>query len=1530
MSQMVYITKSLTLRGGYAADLTDWDPKTYITGLDAEGNGRVMYVTGDSAVTIEGFYLTGGDASFLGGDTRGDAGGGLFVESAIITISLNTIEGNTCTTAGDYWIDGLGGGVYLKNSNAQVFSNIIANNLAASGVDMVSGYGGGLYADGGGPVLRGNKIVENDAAIGGSFWPNGSGGGLYFVENSPILEANLIQENKISAGAGTGGGIEFAACPDFLLVNNIIADNHIEPGYGGSEIFVGRMSGVPSSGRLIHNTIARSESVADLSAIRVDWDGVITMVNTILSGHDVALLVEQDATAILTATLWHNHIDWTGTGEIVTGTSNFWGDPEYLHLAGGDYHIKANSPARDKGIQAGILTDIDGEIRDENPDLGADEAEMYSLELGKMASVKRVHPGDRITYTLAITNPGLLEVTNVVLTDDLPALQQPIETWSPCIIEDSGYGGQVVCPVGDLEPGEWATMTLAAQVSDMDPTELETTMRNWVSASGDQTKNEIFTDVILEKVVICWARVNGLEPDYFTIQEAVDTASSGDEIWIAGTCYGAISQFGGTQQVFVDKDLTLRGGYSKDFTEWDPEVYATILDAKGKGRVVVVMGPADVVIEGLNLTGGDASGQGGDPNSFGDAGGGLYAIDATVLISQTKIYGNLASTGFAVDGYGGGIGVYTTTLTLIDTSVHDNVGSEGGFSLGYGGGLAASGSKVRLESSRLENNFATLSATGFGGAAYIADSMFRANSVLFLNNSVSDEDWGWGGGLYLNGEKPFAIINSAFVGNRADAGGYGGSALTVDYADGLLLHPTLNGNTGSEAIALNYTSTLVISNAIIANQDLGFLIDEDSEATLNGVLWYNVNTNAVGALNESNAIVGDPAFAADGFHLNAGSAAIDEGLDWGLTTDVDGDSRIDSPDLGADEFRSCWVRLNDDSTDYTNVQAAIDDSTDELDVVKVAGTCTGVWGRPAPAGYDGSTTVTQTVYISKPLTIRGGYTPDDWNVSDPVANLTMLDAQGQGRVIFVGGDFSSGRPTIQGLHVTGGDATGQGGWSDAMGELDTGGGIFVLDEKAALQGNRIYSNTADDGGGIFLYNSDSMLHYNEVVSNTAQFGGGITLWDNIAHLYGNTIANNTASSGGAGIYLSLSNSVLSGNIIRDNAATNYGGGIAIWKSDPRFLNSVVVGNQAAEGSGLHLTASSPYMVHTTIAGNQGGCGIWVQDDQQGVYSSPVFTNTILVSHTVGISVEAGNQATLASVLLYGNSDDTAGDGTVDTSGEVIGDPRLLADLYHLALGSAAIDAGIELGVEFDIDGDLRPAGDGSDLGADETTGTITPDQSSEGLPDSDVIYTHVLTNTASSSQRFTLEAVSLNGYTVIVDPVDTGELEAFEEVVVTITVEIPADAISGTVDTAVVTATGSLVGQDEVTDITTVLFNQADPSLEPDHAGSGEPGVVMVYTHTLTNKANAPQGYSLAVDSCQNYTTTVEPLNTGELAPLTGSAIITVTVELPADAPVGIVDVTTITATGAINGEDSAIDTTTVKEGSWCIYLPLVLRGYSP
>ena len=472
---------------------------------------------------------------------------------------------------------------------------------------------------------------------------------------------------------------------------------------------------------------------------------------------------------------------------------------------------------------------------------------------------------------------------------------------------------------------------------------------------------------------------------------------------------------------------------------------------------------------------------------------------------------------------------------------------------------------------------------------------------------------------------------------------------------------------------------------------------------------------------------------------------------------------------------------------YDSVQAAVDAANPGDEIRVAAGAYTGVEAR---AG------ITQTVYISKTVTVRGGYTAGNWDSADPVAHPTRLDAQGQGRVVVV---HDAPRVTLDGLHLTGGDATGLPGGptgDDAGGGLFAvnaftltlshsqvvsntarsivgdyrrghGGGIYLERSSGArLEANTVRANGANrawsgQGGGLALFSSDHVtLRDNKILDNVAAgaangAGGGLYLGNGSdAILEGNVVAGNVASNGanaegggiflydcaraildrnrvsgnlasrfswgyGGGVYLwgsfdvTLRNTVVISNTAAANpAASGWGGGLYLHRSDATVLNSVVAGNAAlTTGSGIFVMGASPRLLHTTVARNSGpGAGIDADVLWGNLYSSVALTNTIVVSHTVGVSAAAGNSVTMDATLWYGNATDQAGAGKIVHTNDRTGPPAFAADGYHLTAGSAAIDRGVAAGVRFDVDGQPRPRGAGYDLGADEFMDTSRPYQ----------------------------------------------------------------------------------------------------------------------------------------------------------------------------------------------------------------------------
>ncbi len=416
--------------------------------------------------------------------------------------------------------------------------------------------------------------------------------------------------------------------------------------------------------------------------------------------------------------------------------------------------------------------------------------------------------------------------------------------------------------------------------------------------------------------------------------------------------------------------------------------------------------------------------------------------------------------------------------------------------------------------------------------------------------------------------------------------------------------------------------------------------------------------------------------------------------------------RYVSPDGNCGGFTPC----------YTSAQAAVDAAVPGDEIRMSSGTYTGVRAR---AG------VTQVLYISKTVTIRGGYTTTNWTVPDPAANTTVLDAHGQGRVIYITGNIS---PTVEGLYLTGGNATGLGGGLSE--EWDSGGGVYVISATVTFNQNQVYSNTAgpavcnggggfyarngsvtldgntisgntaEGGGALALVDCRAVLRENTVVENIAQYGGGIGWGNSNVELTGNSIVSNTAEVGG-GIFTQFdSMGIMTGDIVRGNKAVSPydgGGGIYVEFSQITLRNVALIDNQAMIfGSAIGIHASEAFLLHATIANRS-------LDDASGIamdYGGTVaLTNTILASQTVGITASTGSTATLDGILWFGNGANLGGEGYIAAAHTYTGNPDFAVDGYHLVSDSAAIGKGIGAGVTSDIDNEPRHAI--PDLGADE-------------------------------------------------------------------------------------------------------------------------------------------------------------------------------------------------------------------------------------
>ncbi len=418
------------------------------------------------------------------------------------------------------------------------------------------------------------------------------------------------------------------------------------------------------------------------------------------------------------------------------------------------------------------------------------------------------------------------------------------------------------------------------------------------------------------------------------------------------------------------------------------------------------------------------------------------------------------------------------------------------------------------------------------------------------------------------------------------------------------------------------------------------------------------------------------------------------------------------------------------------MQAAVDAADAPEDTIKVAaGAYTDVHARSG---------VTQVVYLSKTLTLQGGYTLTNWLVPDPIHQPTLLNAQGRGRVLYITGDIS---PVIAGLQISGGDARGLGGviideWGN---QLDVGGGIYLNATMTTLRDAAVLSNTAlwgggiyveharvyfdrttwtfnraVKGGGIYLFESgDASLTASVFKANVATFGGGV--YDHAGHvtLAGDSFSLNVADADGGGAYFLNSHGVLTGDTWIGNMAKRGGGMFIIECDDIVVMNTIIARNRVdLLGGGVYQETSNLQFVHTTIASNQGGdgSGLYVtgMTDWWGdPYTSTArLTHTIIADQAVGVSVSDTATMTLETTLWgqgdWANTRDWQGPGQIVTGTHNIwGDPDFTCAHvgcllpYRIGPNSAAVDAGTQLLAASDIDGEPRPAGAATDLGADE-------------------------------------------------------------------------------------------------------------------------------------------------------------------------------------------------------------------------------------
>ena len=257
---------------------------------------------------------------------------------------------------------------------------------------------------------------------------------------------------------------------------------------------------------------------------------------------------------------------------------------------------------------------------------------------------------------------------------------------------------------------------------------------------------------------------------------------------------------------------------------------------------------------------------------------------------------------------------------------------------------------------------------------------------------------------------------------------------------------------------------------------------------------------------------------------------------------------------------------------------------------------------------------------------------------------------------------------------------------------DNGGGLYSFGTSMAISDCDFIGNIAGLGGGIYCY-EDSQTVTNCIFSeNVANRGGGISGNAAIQTFDDCDIIDNLAHDSGGGIYFFNETPEVLNCVVSQNTANISGGGIFCWQASPALTNNIILGNYASNGGGIGCDESSPIISFCTVSGNEAnnggglGCG-W--DSYPSISACIIWRNT-----PDEIFVSSGMPTVVYSNVQGG----WEGEGNIDLD-PFFTDPA--EGDYHLTISSPCIEAGIDVGVNDDWDGEVRPNGEGFDIGMDE-------------------------------------------------------------------------------------------------------------------------------------------------------------------------------------------------------------------------------------
>jgi parallel beta-helix repeat protein len=362
----------------------------------------------DGFIVQHGGFYTAGSYPIDQSKLKEGRGGGLFIRTSGPVVENNTIHwnslGNPFATPAAF-TQGAGIGCFIAHPKIAV-NSIIDNEILWN----AEGLGGGIYCKQSRPWITQNVIQGNRAR---------NGAAIYSTESIPRISNNTIEQNTMYEltplyNGANWGAVTLYICKDFLIDGNRISGNTAPIGAGicAHSTFNGRIYN-----NIIYNNEAKGPTISigmgagiycevAQTPLNDHLDDVLIANNTIVNniardaiyyqggwggGIAIALLEERmvianNIVAFNSSGIWQaaglsiypefirndffDNPEGNGTDynyvNLSAGATDISANPLFVNKAGGDYHLLSTSPCIDNGdgTIAGLPpVDIDGNTR---------------------------------------------------------------------------------------------------------------------------------------------------------------------------------------------------------------------------------------------------------------------------------------------------------------------------------------------------------------------------------------------------------------------------------------------------------------------------------------------------------------------------------------------------------------------------------------------------------------------------------------------------------------------------------------------------------------------------------------------------------------------------------------------------------------------------------------------------------------------------------------------------------------------------------------------------------------------------------------------------------------------------------------------------------------------------------------------------------------------------------------------------------------------------------------------------------------